>query len=292
MGIRKTPRFLAGVSAFAILGVAACGEEPARDEAVSESAEPAQAPQSITDDAETAPDYRMAGEGEGEGSGVATGGEMGIDPEIAANDPVVYLTALEVMRAHYIAGLDALEAGERSAGAEMFSHPISEIYVDLEPVLTGRGVEPFMDTLTAASIAPYQGASDAEIEAAVNAVLEAIDRAEAAAPEADDMALVRAKVLADMIERSALQYEFAASDDAPESAFLDGYGFAETAQAWADRYLDSIAGDHPAFSGEARTALTLLSEVYPGPVRPDALTVPAEDVLAANAAVQDALQGE
>lgn len=294
MGIRKTPRFLAGVSAFAILGVAACGEQTvdtggSQPEAVDEGQRDILPGSEADGQTEAAPDYRMAGEGEGEGSGAATGGEMGIDPEVAANDPVVYLTALEVMRAHYIAGLDALEAGERSAGAEMFSHPISEIYVDLEPVLAGRGVEPFMDTLTEASVAPYQGASDAEIETAVNAVLEAIDRAEAAAPEADDMALVRAKVLADLIERSALQYEFAASADAPEGAFLDGYGFARTAQAWADRHMESIVGDHGAFAEQARTALTLMSEVYPGPVRPEELTVPAEDVLAVNAAVQSAL---
>lgn len=297
MGIRKTPRFLAGVSAIAMLGAAGCGEQTvdtggSQPEAVDEG-QPDVLPETtgeVEQEGPQAADYRMAGEGEGEG-GAPSGGEMGIDPVAAANDPVIYLTALEVMRAHYIAGLDALEAGERSAGAEMFSHPISEIYVDLEPVIVERGVESFIDALTQASVAPYQGASDEEIEASVNAVLEAIDRAEAAAPQAEDMSAVRAKVLADLVERAALQYEFAAAEDAPEGAFLDGYGFAETAQRWAERHLEAIAADHAGFADAARDALGVLATAYPGPVSPDELALPVADVLAANEPVQQAVSG-
>ncbi|WP_283616522.1 VCBS domain-containing protein, partial [Mycolicibacterium poriferae] len=36
--------------------------------------------------------------------------------------------------------LDALDAGERRAAGEMFAHPVSEILIDLEPVLVQQGV--------------------------------------------------------------------------------------------------------------------------------------------------------
>lgn len=289
MGIRKTPRFLAGVSAIAILGAAGCGEpatDPQGSQPEAAAGDSQQAAQATGTAAETAPDYRMAGEGEGEGTGGDSGGEFGIDPRAAATDPVIYLSALEVMRAHYLAGMAAIEAGERSAGAEMFAHPISEIYVDLEPVLAERGVESFMDTLTQASVAPYQGASDEEIEANIEAVLAAIDRAEAAAPPAGDDSEVRALVLADLIERSALQYEFAMRDGSPE-AYLDGYGFTATAQAWADRYMASIEAGHGPFADQARTALSRLGEAFAGPTRPDQPAVTVEAVLTANDAVQN-----
>ena len=125
MGIRKTPRLLAGVSAIAILGAAGCGESPEAETGTAPQSQTGQsgaesAPESGSPSdgaAEAAPNYAMAGEGEGEGAGGNSGGEFGIDPEAAANDPVIYLTALEVMRAHYVAGLAALEAGERSAAS-------------------------------------------------------------------------------------------------------------------------------------------------------------------------------
>ena len=45
---------------------------------------------------------------------------VGIDPDRARQDPVIYLGA-EVIRAHYLAGIDALEMGDRAAVAEMFA---------------------------------------------------------------------------------------------------------------------------------------------------------------------------
>jgi hypothetical protein len=297
MGIRKTPRLLAGVSAIAILGAAGCGESPDADTAASSQSQTGQtgadaAPESGSASdgaAETAPNYAMAGEGEGEGAGGNSGGEFGIDPDAAANDPVVYLTALEVMRAHYVAGLAALDAGERSAGAAMFAHPISEIYVDLEPVIEERGVESFIDTLNAASVAPYEGASEDEIEARVNDVLAALDRAEAAAPAADDMVEVHARVLADLIERAALQYEFARREPAAGEAYLDGYGFAHTAAQWADAHMAEIEGEHGEFAEAARMAVERLQAVFETPVPPESYAYTADEVVEASEGVQSAL---
>lgn len=302
MGIRKSPRFLAGVSAIAILGgVSACGEQTvdtggSQPEAVDENrqevipgAEAAdQNVEQVQEQEREEPiDYRRAGEGEGEGAGGDSGGEFGIDPEAAASDPVIYLSALEVMRAHYLAGMAAIEAGERAAGAEMFAHPISEIYIDLEPVLAERGVEPFMATLNEAAAAPYQGASTEEIQARIDDVLAAIDRAEAAAPAAEDEARVNALVLADLIERSALQYEFAVRDGSPE-AYLDGFGFTATAQSWADEHMGEIEGEYGEFAETARTALSRLGEAFPAPTRPDEPPLAVDDVLIANETVQSA----
>ena len=280
MGIRKTPRFLAGVSAIAMLGAAGCGSE---DNAASNGAGEDEAATSAEDFA------AQAGEGEGEGSGEPSGGEMGIDPVAAERDPVVYFTALEVMRAHYLAGIDAIEAGQRSAGAEMFAHPISEIYIDLQPALEALGVDPFIDELTMASRLPYQGASRDEIAASVEDVLSAIDAAEEAAPSAEDMAQVRALVLSDLVERAALQYEYAVSENAPEGAYLDGYGFYKTAERWLEAHRGEIASSSSEIAGAADEAVAKLAEAFPAVTRPEERPIEPSQAASASQTLKTAI---
>lgn len=261
MAIRKTPLlWTASLAAIAATGVAGC-------EAPDDTSRPASAEQAAPAGDESAPD--LQGEGGEGGEGGEAGGEFGIDPARAETDPVVYLSAIEVMRAHYLAGLAALEAGDRAAAAEMFSHPVSEIYIDFEPVIEARGGTVMLEEMNHAAVLHFQGASVEEIEAAVAAVLGLLDENEQAAPSSGmSPARVDAAVLIDLGERAALQYGFVQGATAGGEAWLDAFGFNAAAQGYAEGRMDAIAAEDPTLAAGLRTLLSRLDEAlgaYDGP---------------------------
>ncbi|GJL98152.1 MAG: hypothetical protein DHS20C06_19690 [Hyphobacterium sp.] len=226
-----------------------------------------------------------AGEGEGEGEGESGegsgGGEFGIKAAQAAENPVTYLTALEVMRAHYLAGLAAYDVDRRAVAAEMFTHPISEIYVDLEDVLIELGAPVFGDALQAAAAAPYDGSSDEDIRAAASVVLAAIDDVETYAPQSEyPAAAVQAQVLTNMIVRAALQYEFAMASDAPNGPYLDGYGFFKSAEVISSRHMEEIRSLDGVVADALSHAMTALANAYPTVVAPEQATADANNLVA------------
>ncbi|QNL18027.1 hypothetical protein HXX25_00935 [Hyphobacterium sp. CCMP332] len=220
------------------------------------------------------------GEGEGESGEGSAGGEFGIKADQAAQNPVTYLTALEVMRAHYLAGLAAYDADRRAVAAEMFTHPISEIYVDLEAALIELEAPLFGDELERAAAAPFDGSTDAEIRAAAAAVIAAIDAAEIHAPQTEYAeAAVEAQVLTNMIVRAALQYEFAMRSDAPNGPYLDGYGFFKSAEVIATRHMDEIRELDSVVADALSEAMTSLAAAYPTVLAPEQASVDADELV-------------
>ena len=290
MGIKRRTRIWTTVGTAALIGgLAGCSEPasetPADDVPQSHTEQPAADQQA----AEPAPAANSWSEGEGEGEGGSGGGEFGIDPVAAETDPVVYNIALEVMRAHYLAGIDAYRAGDHTAGAEMFAHPISEIYIDFEPVLENLGAPLFGDTMTDASVAPYSGADEDEIAAQVDAVLAAIDAAADYAPNSEMTdAQVHAHVLTDLLERAALQLRVA-TDPAAGEAYLDGYGFTAGAERYAARHLETIAAQSPAAAGAISGILAQLNAAYPTAVRPETLAGNPDALVAEVTALKDSI---
>lgn len=286
MAIKRRTRIWTTVGTAALIGGLAGCSEPASETPADEVPQN-EAQQHSTDTAtqtENAPAAPAGGwsEGEGEGEGGTGGGEFGIDPVAAENDPVVYMIALEVMRAHYLAGIDAYRAGDRTAGAEMFAHPISEIYIDFEPVLENLGAPLFGETMTDASVAPYSGAGEAEVVARVEDVLTAIDNAAGYAPQSDrPEGTVHAQVMADLVERAALQYRVVASDAAAGEAYLDGYGFTKAAERYAAGHMDAIAAQTPDVAEALSGVLTRLQTAYPAALQPDLLETDADALMAA-----------
>lgn len=284
MGIKRRTRIWTTVGTAALIGGLAGCSEPAGQTPADEAPQ-SDAEQHATDtagDTQTAATPPAGGwsEGEGEGEGGTGGGEFGIDPVAAQNDPVVYMIALEVMRAHYLAGIDAYRAGNRTAGAEMFAHPISEIYIDFEPVLETRGAPLFGETMTEASVAPYSGAGEDEVVARVEDVLAAIDSAAGYAPQSEmSEGAVHARVMADLIERAGLQYRVVASDATAGEAYLDGYGFMKAAERYGAGHMDAIAAQYPDVAGAIANALTRLEAAYPAAVRPETLNMDADTLM-------------
>lgn len=223
----------------------------------------------------------VAGEGEG--------GEGGVDPARAAEDPLVYLSALAVVEAHIRAARDAVGIGEREAASEMFAHPVSEVLIDMAPTFAQLGVPAFDSQLSAASAAVFAGEDAAAIAARAHRILETLDAAAAKAPGGGGgNPDVAAGVIADLIDRAALQYP-AASASSAYGPYLDGYGFRVTAEAWWDRYATPIRQASPEAATAIETALAQTRQAYPTPARPARLSADPAALLSAASTLKLAL---
>lgn len=307
MTLRKKTRLWSGLAGAALMagGLTACGDNSADTETAEvETAQPADETAAAPAETQTAnadalgarPGSNVVGEGEGgegEGEGEGgSGGEFGIDPDAARTDPVVFLTALDVMRAHYEAGLEILgEEGQRSHVADLFSHPMSEIYVDFEPVLTEAGGPDLYDPMNETARMFFDDAAESEIRASAEDLLAQMDEAESFAPDGGDTAAVQAEVTADMIERAALQYQLAMNEPAEtgETAYLDGFGFYSVAAKRADEHMDMIREADAEAADALQSALDTLGEAYPEAGYPAEPPVEAEAVLSASDAATQAV---
>ena len=168
------------------------------------------------------------------------GGEGGVGAERAATDPAAFLTALDVVAAHYLAGRSAYGAGQPQAAAELFAHPIAEVYADMEPVFEARAVAPFRAAMERASELALARATGAEVTAAADTVLAALTAAEARAPAPGATPAVQARGAADLVDRSALQHAAALREPTQLEPYLDGYGLFLAAQARAGKALPAL----------------------------------------------------
>ena len=87
-------------------------------------------------------------------------------------------------------------------------------------------------------------------------------------------------MIADLVDRGALQYATAKGSDAYEP-YLDGYGFLLTARAWRDRHGAEIARATPETARKIDEAIAALAAAYPTPTRPAALNADEGVLLAA-----------
>lgn len=206
---------------------------------------------------------------QGTGAG-GEGGEGQVDPAAVDADPIDYGIALQVIAAHYHAGLLAYESKHREAGAQMFAHGLTEIYVPLENIFKKRGVVGLDDKMNAAVEAGSANKPVAEVSRLVAAVLDALARAEPLGPKGDKPAMaVKTEVMAEMLERAAAQYRVAAGSTDFET-YLDGLGFTLSARAEARTVLPWLEKQAPGKVAALRKALDFANRAYPGIERPAA----------------------
>jgi hypothetical protein len=228
------------------------------------------------------------GEG-GEGGQAGTGGEAGINVGAASRDPVEYGIALQVIAAHYYAGLAAYEGKETDAGAQMFAHGMSEVYVEMEDVFKRRGAKSLGPALEAAVAAAVAKKPAADVRKRVNAVMKALAAAEKVGPKASGAReAVKAKVVADMLNRAAAQYKVSLSDKTLEP-YLDGLGFAVAARTEAAKIASWLRKKDRKKAQAVSEAVKLASRAYPGINRPKTQPVEPGDFLAAASTVQFAV---
>lgn len=222
-----------------------------------------------------------AGGEAGEAGEAGEGGEAGINVEAAEKDPVEYGIALQVIAAHYHAGLAAYEADEQEAGAQMFAHGLAEVYVEMEEVFKRLGVKDLGKKLEAAVEAATAKKPVRDVRRKVRDVYAALKAAEKAAPKSSmPVQAVKAQVAAEMIERAAAQYAVIQKDKTLEP-YLDGLGFTIAAQGQAKDILPWLRKVDAQKEKALSKAVALASQAYPGIKRPDASKVPLPDLLVA-----------
>jgi hypothetical protein len=260
-----------GVGAFVVAGTGA-GQLPAANDLAARPLEPSITVGGLKDDVSTpqAAPARVHLAAAKEGGEGGEGGEAGIDVAAAANDPVEYGVALQVIAAHYYAGLAAYEAKEFEAGAQMFAHGLSEVYVEMEDILRQRGVTTLGKKLEAAVEGASAKLPPPQIRRRVRAALDALAAAEKASPvSAGRVQVTRAQVVANLLNRAATQYSVSLNDKNLEP-YLDGLGFAVAARTEAAKILPWLRGRDKQKAAAISAALALAKQAYPGIRRPSA----------------------
>lgn len=226
----------------------------------------------------------------GEAGESGEGGEAGIDPQAARHDAAVYITALDVIRAHYLAGELAYAAKNRAGAHELFVHPISEVYVDLAPVLKERGAVDFQKAMENAGELAGRSAGLPEIKTAVKKVLEATDRAEEKAPESQDLLSTNVRLISEFLGRAARQYR-TSLESSEEEPYMDGLGLYLVVKQRAERQADAIGARSSDALKSVRAAIDLLGQAYPGVDRRSGQKVDLSQLLAAVSTAQLNLSG-
>jgi len=287
--VKKTTKIWVGLGAFMIAGGGGAAMTPANSAAL-DAGSPVLANPALPRTAYSKPTLLSSGAnivlaqaqgGEGEG-----GGEGGIDVAAADKDPVQYTVALQVIAAHYYAGFAAYEAKETEAGAQMFAHGLAEIYVEMEDIFKRRGVTALGTALQEAVDAAAAKKPVAEVRKLYQNVLAQVKAAEAKAPESPEPPLaIKAKVIADLLNRAAAQYAASQNDKALEP-YLDGLGFAVAAEKEAAAVLPALRKSDKKKADTIKAALDLAKTAYPGIKRPAAAKVAPAKFLAAASAAQ------
>lgn len=222
--------------------------------------------------------WAQGGEG-GEGEG-GEGGEGGINLETVADDPIEYAVALQVIAAHYDAGLAAYAGGEREAGAQMFAHGHSEIYSVMEELFKKIGATELGPSLEAAVAAAVDKKPLKQVTQKVDAVRKALQDAKRRGPQAAAPARADVYVVGELIERAAAQYSVALKDPTLEP-YLDGLGFAIAARREAKSVAATLRTTDKKAEAAIQNALKLVQQAYPGATRPSKGAVSESQLLVA-----------
>lgn len=221
----------------------------------------------IADPSSTSAFVQLVAGGEG-----GEGGEGGIDPSLAATDPVAWNVALGVIAAHILAGDAAFAAGQTDAGQEMFAHAYAEIYAEMEEYFVKRGAAELGNTLNAGIAITNESKDSTKISEAAAAIMASLDDAVSKGPLGSTSLAVRAKTLAQLLDRAALQYQ-AATGDPDYEPYLDGLGFTMAAARLAQATLTDLGKDNPKAAEALSQVLKIAQTAYPSANKPARPTV-------------------
>ena len=208
------------------------------------------------------------------------GGEGGINLDTVGSDAAEYAIALQVIVAHYDAGLAAYAGGETEAGAQMFAHGLSEIYTAMEDLFKKLGVTTLGEKLEAAVAVAAENKPLDEVSKHVEDVRQALREAARRGPQPASQDNMQAYLVGELIERAAAQYTIIQKDDTLEP-YLDGLGFAIAARREAAPALKSLEQTNKPAAAAIEKVLGLLERAYPGIKRPEKTAVAESELLVA-----------
>ncbi len=195
-------------------------------------------------------------------------GEGGIDVARAATDRKTFLIALAVAKAHVLAARDAYAAGETTAAAEMFAHPVSEVLFEMAPAFAELGISSMDDLFSQASAAALEQQPVSAVEAHIDAILSALADASSRGPASSvSEEKLQVQVIADQIDRAVRMYRAASATEA-YGPYLDGYGFYKSAEGLYNAFGARIAEKDLDDTAAIEFALAALKAAYPRVLRP------------------------
>lgn len=216
-----------------------------------------------------------------------------VDPDRAARDPVVYLLALDTIRAYFWAGLTAYQNNELDTAGEMFKAPMEDVYVNLEPYLDEQGAPAFKDALSEASDVVFMEKSQSDMQAAIDSIFSALTDAESITPKSEDSSEdSQADVLADLLVRAATQYNAAFGSDGTDRTWLNGYGFYKAAQYRASVALPLLSQQNAEIHSAFLKAMEILDQAYKSTARPVIAPIRESSVVDSAQKAADLLRGQ
>ena len=226
-------------------------QQPAQQQ---QTEQPVEAPQPAADD------HSAHQSGGGEGEGLATD----VDP---ATDDAAFLTQLGLIRGHLWVGMELFRAGHLDQARTHAKHPEDELYADLKPAFAARGLEAIDAELGALAQAVDQGADGDTVEAAYEALLAALSRAEDAT-QASPAVWLQATV--NLVRTAGVEYELAVDENGlvvNAHEYQDALGFVKI----ADQITARQQGDHgvEAAVAEIRPLIDALYPAWPELVPPE-----------------------
>ncbi len=167
-------------------------------------------------------------------------------------DDVAYLSRLGLIRGHLRVGMELYRAGHVMHAQSHMKHPGDELYSALEGAFAARGAEGFADELSALATAVEDEAAEADVDAAYEALLEAVMLAESHVDSgiATD-APAQAAIIVNLLETAAEEYSIgvAGGEVTDVHEYQDAYGFTVVAGDRAETTQSRVIerSDHAVF---------------------------------------------
>jgi hypothetical protein len=226
--------------------------------------------------------------GEG-GEGGEGGGQAESDPFADASPDAAFTGRLLLIKGHLRVGKELHDLGRVDDALPHYLHPVEEIYEDIEPDLTARGIAPFktsLEQLAAAVKAKKPKEETAKLQERVIAALDTAMRKVDGKMRAAPSFVAEVAVLA--LTAAAEEYAEAVENGriANGVEYQDSRGFVLIAQDYLAAHAEALRAKDSDAYGDMMAAVEAMREAYPSVLPPATPKMQAGEVEAAASRVE------
>jgi hypothetical protein len=223
----------------------------------------------------------------GEAGEAGEGGERGSAASLARSKSA-YLTQLGFIRGHLRVGVELYRVGDAAAATHM-KHPEDELYATLKPALKKRRAPGFEKELGVLASRVEKKAPRAQVDAAYEAVVTAIVKAEKVVPKLSRHDI--GEIIHNLVRTAAAEYSEAVENGkiVESHEYQDALGFVLVAEDWLKKLATS--GADAAVVGEIRNQIASIKPAWPAVVPPQSAAVDPSQIHGAAARIEIAVLG-